>query len=187
MKPERVEVLQHKIDRADHIIKYSLVSAAVVVVITLVVIIFQLAALNVAVQNSLVESRKNAAENHQRTQEYVKCIAVTLLKPVAQRKPEDFDKCANGTVDPKTGAFVPNADNNVAEQKTSSEMQVGSSPEAAAPPKEPEMPAPTQPTTSAPPNPEQTPRPNVIDRVQNSLKELLNGVESTVDTLEKGI
>lgn len=146
MNPERVEVLQHKIDRADRIIKFSLVGAAVVVVITLVVIIFQLAALNTSVQNSLIESRKNAAENHQRTQEYVKCIAVTLLKPVAQRKPE-----------------------------------------AAAPPKEPEMPAPSQPTTSAPPNPEQTSRPNVIDRVQNSLKELLNGVESTVDTIEKGL
>lgn len=181
------EQLIKRIDHADAIIKWSAFGSVVMIFIILVIIIFQLLAIQNSIQDSLVQSRKTAAENHKRTQEYVKCIAVTLLKPVAQRKPEDFDKCANGTIDPNTGAFIPNEDNSIAEQKTSSQMQVGSSPEAAAPPPLTEAPAPSQPTTSAPPNPEQTPRRTGIDRVQESLKELLNGVESTIGTIEKGI
>ena len=65
-------------------------------------------------------------------------------------------------------------------------MQVGSSPEAATPPKTSETPPQEQPTTSAPPIPDKE-KPTGIDRLQESLKKLLNGVESTVDTIEKGI
>ena len=97
----------------------------------------------------------------------------------SQYKHEDFDKCANGTIDPNTGAFI-------TEQKTSSQMQVGGSPEAAVPPAMTKAPAPSQPTTSAPPTPDKE-QPTGIDRLQESLKKLLNGVESTVDTIEKGI
>lgn len=140
------EQLTKRINYADHIIKWSALGSVIMIFITLVIIIFQLLAIQNSIQSSLVQSRKTAAENHKRTQEYVKCIAVTLLKPVKERKPEDFDKCANGTIDPNTGAFI-------TEQKTSSQMQVGGSPEAAVPPAMTEAPAPSQPTTSAPPTP----------------------------------
>lgn len=180
------EQLTKRIDHADHIIKWSAVGSVFMIFITLIIIIFQLLVIQNSIQDSLVQSRKTAAGNHKRTQEYVKCIAVTLLKPLAQRKSEDFDKCANGTIDPATGAFTTDTDNSVAEQKTSSQVQVGSSPEAAVPPAMTEAPAPSQPTTSAPPTPEKQ-NPAGIDRLQESLKKLLNGVESTVDTIEKGI
>ena len=178
------EQLTKRIDHADAIIKWSALGSEVMIFITLIIIIFQLLAIQNSIQDSLVQSRKTANEYHKRTQEYVKCVAVTLLKPIVQRKSEDFDQCANGTIDPNTGAFIPNKSDSVAGQKTSSQMQVGSSPKAAVPPA---MTAPSQPTTSAPPNPEQTPRPTGIDRLQESLKKLLNGVESSIDNIEKGI
>jgi hypothetical protein len=188
MNPEREEVLTHRIERADRVIKYSLISMVFVVIATLLVIIVQLVNIQNSIQESLVESRRNAAENHQRTQEYVKCIAVTLLKPLAQREAADFENCANGTIDPKTGAFIPNEDNSTAQQQNS-KIQVGGSPPAAAPPTEPETPPSNPPTTSAPPTPDpvETPEPTVIDRLQERLKNVLNGVESTVDNIEKGI
>ena len=173
------EQLTKRIDHANRIIKWSAVGSVFMIFITLIIIIFQLLAIQNSIQDSLVQSRKTAGENHKRTQEYVKCIAVTLLKPVAQRNPKDFDKCANDTIDPNTGAFI-------TEQKTSSQMQVGGSPEAAVPPAMTKAPAPSQPTTSAPPTPDKE-QPTGIDRLQESLKKLLNGVESTVDTIEKGI
>lgn len=188
MNPEREEVLTHKIERADRVIKYSLISMVFVVIATLLIIIVQLVNIQNSIQESLVESRRNAAENHQRTQEYVKCIAVTLLKPLAQREAADFENCANGTIDPKTGAFIPNEDNSTAQQQNS-KIQVGGSPPASAPPTTPESPPANPPTTSAPPTPDPTEEsePTVVDRLQEHLKNVLNGVESTVDNIEKGI
>jgi hypothetical protein len=39
------------------------------------------------------QNAKNAQEESQKTQEYIKCIAITLLKPLAERKNVDFENC----------------------------------------------------------------------------------------------
>lgn len=44
-------------------------------------------------RDNVEQNAKNGQKNHQLTREYVKCIAITLLKPVAQRTEVDFKNC----------------------------------------------------------------------------------------------
>lgn len=53
----------------------------------------QTIAIQQSIQASLQTSRETASKNHQRTQDYVKCVAKVLLKPLSQRTTADFDEC----------------------------------------------------------------------------------------------
>ncbi len=85
--------LAHKLERTDQVIKYSIMGAVALIVIALIVIIFQLVRIQQTIESNLVISRAQAAENHKKTQQYVRCVAETLLKPISQRNKDAFDKC----------------------------------------------------------------------------------------------
>lgn len=63
----------------------------------LVVVTMFTAVQSVIVSNQLRDNvdqnAANGQKNHQLTRDYIKCIAVTLLKPVAQRSDVDFENC----------------------------------------------------------------------------------------------
>lgn len=191
---EQEKVLAKKIDQANNLIKWSVIGSIIVLFIVLVAIVFQLLAIQKQIDENLVEMRKGAAANHERTQQYLKCI---VLVPLAERTEENFDKCSRGEVDPKTGAFIPNPDNSsLSTRSQSSTAVVGGS--TAAPNQEnnndpvttPEAsgssppPTPQNPTT---PPPTETARPGVIERVGDGVDNLIDRVQNRINKLEKGL
>lgn len=77
----------------------------------------------VLVSNQLREvvdlNAKNAQEESQKTQDYVKCIAITLLKPLAERKNIDFENCTiaeekKSSADPESNDTTPQVQGNAA-------------------------------------------------------------------------
>jgi len=100
IEQELEQKLTKKVDSANKIIKVSLWGIVGVILFTLVLIVIQLVTLQKTQENNLAAMRASAAENHRQTQQYVKCIADVLLKPVADRKEVDFSECGiQGTND----------------------------------------------------------------------------------------
>lgn len=78
--------ISDKINRADKIIKYGIISMNAIVVLFLIIMLYQ----NQANSN---ESRLIATQNQVRTQEYIKCVAEALTKPLAQHQEGALDGC----------------------------------------------------------------------------------------------
>lgn len=95
---------QHRIERTDKIFRLSLIAALLLVIIMFALILVQNQinsnrALENATRN-LELSREQAARNHKRTQDYVKCVAEALTVQIPQR---NLDQCTQ-TVDNETKA-----------------------------------------------------------------------------------
>lgn len=121
---------------------------------------FQTISIQQSIQHSLDISRQTAAMNHQRTQDYVKCIAQVLLKPLAQRTDVDFNECTikeTANSNPKDNATAGAGDtrNSVAGQEEPAiqapqiivrDKQIDDTPTAAPPDPEttPDTPSPTE-------------------------------------------
>lgn len=131
--------LTQKIERTDRVIKYSFLGAVFFILLGLVVIIIQLVRIQDTIEANLVTSREAAAENHRKTQKYVKCVAQQMLKPLSQRKANDLERCGIDST-PQTEPTTPTEEQNQA---------------ANIPPSLTTLPVirPTTPTTVTPPTP----------------------------------
>lgn len=87
--------LVKRIDRANRGMLYGLVVAVIAIIIGMFVIISMLVVIQQTQNNNLSVSRSMAAENHRRTQEYVKCVAVAVTLPLRERSPNAVESCAN--------------------------------------------------------------------------------------------
>lgn len=97
--------LAKRIDRANMIMKYSVVSMVIVTFILMVFIVIQLLSIQAQITASLEENKRVGSANHAKTQKYIKCIADTLLEPVDERRPADFDRCGiEGTTQKETAS-----------------------------------------------------------------------------------
>jgi len=177
---QQEEYLLKRIDNSNKAIKVSVIGAAIVAIFTMFFIVFQLFSIQEQINQTLIQGQKNAANNHLRTQQYIKCVV--LLSP-EQRIEENFDKCGKtGTVDPETGAFVPDTN-----KDESSSTSIGGVTTAPIPPEQSTDPRQQETTSgSSPPSPDAPPQ-SLIDTLQHGLKGLLNGVESRIDQLERGL
>ena len=122
-------------------------------------------------------SRQLSEQQHQ-TQDYIKCIAVTLLKPVAQRNPEDFEKCAAEDI-PNENISVEAPQKPTVIQESKPVQADRKSQDTSAPP-DPEKPAVTPPAN----NPQE---PTIIDNVQSGLQSVLDTLELTINNVKKEI
>lgn len=110
MKPEREHELEQRMDRASKLIRISKVLMVIVLAIMIILVLVQELATQNQIQDSIKQLEAAGSANHQRTQQYVKCVADVLLKPIDQRSPSDFDKCGlggtskSGTQQPETTA-----------------------------------------------------------------------------------
>lgn len=87
--------LVKRIDQANRGMLYGLVVAVIAIIIGMVIIISMLVVIQQTQDKSLDVSRSMAAENHRRTQEYVKCVAVAVTLPLRERNPNAVESCAN--------------------------------------------------------------------------------------------
>jgi hypothetical protein len=86
------DILQRRLARNDKIIAFNLIVMNVVILALFVFSIFQN-------QAYLEQNRIIGAKNHERTQQYIRCIATILTKPLAQRTTQAFDDCGIKNVD----------------------------------------------------------------------------------------
>lgn len=106
---------EHRIERANKVIKGSLVSLVVIAIMILGLVVFQLISIQSQINDNLIKMQESAAQNHERTQEYIKCIANTLQIPISQRTDVDFENCSQtandntSQVQPSQGEITPQA------------------------------------------------------------------------------
>lgn len=160
---------QVSFQRADRLYHLAIKAFFIFVVIMLGLIVYQVAHLQgdfTRQQNEAADQRDEdtaaarkrledalAETNRQQivTQNYIRCVASVLLKPVEQRSEADFDACGiPGVTDPsKLGQPTTN--------ERSSTTTPPTSPQAINPPQQPTQPNPTPPTTSGPPPDDRSP------------------------------
>lgn len=179
--------LQHRIDRADRVIKYGVAGIFLVMIATMIFMVYQLFVIQDGIRVSLEESKKAGAENHQLTRQYVKCIADNLLKPVTERTTRDFEACgitdtnqptqkkndksadqSNSIVNP-TPSAVPQASEKENLSKSTPTQTNGS---GGSPDDEEEQ--------ETPPPPPVTEQPGLVET-------LTNGLNGIVDNIKKGL
>lgn len=125
--------------------------------------------INTNIQNSLNESKKSAAENHAKTQAYIRCLFEVVNVPLAERESINFDDCtarANGsTADDRAsaGGAVQNSQQGSIPESSTQAVQ---NPETAV-----DVPR-DIPGTSEPPEPETSP--SLASGVQDLLINLTN-------------
>lgn len=129
------------------------------------------------VKDSLEVNRANGAANHQRTQEYVKCIAITLLKPVQERSTVDFNNCTKTEAEKSSSVVNPN-DTPQQNAVTNTPQPTQQAPQIIIKEKSSD-----ESTGAAPPDPDSTPPgtgdPAETSRVFTILDELLREVDES--------
>lgn len=172
-----LEAAQARFNRADKLYHYALRAFFAFAAIMLVVIVYQVAHLQsdftrqqntaaaqrdedtVAARQRLEGALKETQEQQIVTQNYIRCVASVLLKPVATRTEADFDNCGiPGVTDPsQLGQPRTNASATVP-QSSSGGGVTNSSPAPVAvlpaPQAQTITPTPTQETTSGAPPPD---------------------------------
>lgn len=110
------------------------------------------------------------ARQHQLTQQYVKCIATVLLKPVGQRTQEDFNACGvNAHVDLNTKTSTPG---NTTIPTNSNTTKPSSSTSA---PPDPKVSSNATSGSAGRAQPKQTvPQPSLTDRIIQPVKDIVN-------------
>ena len=93
--------LKRRVERANQFMRYGAVVAVVANIIGLVIIILMLVAIQSTQDRNLAISRDMAAQNHKRTQEYVKCVALTLTIPLEDRDPDAIERCTQNAASSK--------------------------------------------------------------------------------------
>lgn len=123
-------------------------------------LIVQSFALSSQVQNTLEQQKRDNAEQHARTQQYIRCIADTLLTPLSGRTEINFDNCSNDkdSVEKTAPTSSTQSPTNPPAPSTASEPQTtilerSNDAPVSAPPDNP--PVATQPTPSTDPNVQQ--------------------------------
>lgn len=144
-----LERAEKRLEHADKLLKAGKALFALYVVVMVTVLMAQLYSVQ-SDQRQLLETLvKSNKEQHQLTQGYVKCIATSLLLPLAQRNQEAFDRCGIEAGVPATSAATEQSP--VAPQASVGQAPSTPPPAASRPATEPTTP---QPTTGGPPDPE---------------------------------
>lgn len=88
IEPDLERSLGKKLNRSDRIIKLGILGILFLMIIAAGIIIFQ---------NQYYSQLANERDlqNNKRTQGYIKCVAVALTKPLAQRDQNALDNCAD--------------------------------------------------------------------------------------------
>lgn len=160
-----LEQATRKLERANRLVRFGWTLLILYFVTITGIIVYQQFVVIQQQQTALEQSIKDNAEQHSRTQNYIKCIAGALLIPLAQRESDAFDKCGISATPPAQ---------NTQSAQTSS---VPSSPQALPPePITTTTPASQEPTTSSPPDPDPSEQGPATDRgvVLNLVDGLLN-------------
>lgn len=84
--PDLEHTLYTQIRRSNTIIKVCLFSILILNIIVSVIIIL-------TIQYNQQQLIEKSGENHRRTQEYIKCLAVQVTKPLAQRELRNTSIC----------------------------------------------------------------------------------------------
>lgn len=90
---DRQDQLLKKVDRANFGLRITGACALVVLFLTLGFLVVQGFSLQRQLDAQLKSQVETASKNHQRTQQYVRCIANVLMKPLRDRTEADFDAC----------------------------------------------------------------------------------------------
>lgn len=152
---------------------------------------FQTIAIQNSIKDNLAVSRQTAATNHQRTQDYVKCIAQVLLKPLVQRKDTDFDECTvKETADSslKDNATV----NGGSQQKQQNSVAGEQQPATQAPQiivrdsQDTNQPSQPDPVATAPPDPEEVTTPEERAEYESTTLRIIDGILREVDNQAGG-
>jgi hypothetical protein len=129
----------------------------------------QVIVINTNIQNSLNESKKSAAENHSKTQAYIRCLFEVVNVPLADRSSINFDDCTarvNGsTADDRASA------GGAVQNSQQGQIDQSSTPAVQNPDQTVDSPR-DIPGTSMPPEPEASP--SLVNGVQDLLINLTN-------------
>lgn len=134
-----LDIAKINYERADRLVSVGKVLCLAYFFIFSVVVIAQLWIVQSQQQAALDKSISDNQAQHSRTQAYVRCIAATLLLPLAQRSEESFERCGVDITAPPRSA----------EQQTPQSTVQAVPPESS----RPTAPATQEPTTSSPPPP----------------------------------
>jgi len=156
---DQLERAQRRLARADTYVRLTKGAFAVYMVLVTALLAFQLydvqrgqAEQLRTAQESLEKSIADNAKQHERTQEYIRCVASTLLVPLAQRSEQVFDRCGIKADAPSAGTSAsPTAQ--TAPTPTPPTTTKSSPPQTTSTPPEPEVPA------------AETGEPSLLDRV----------------------
>lgn len=99
MDTELEQRLNSKIKRADRIIFGCMIGLLILVVVLFSGIMYQN-------QKNFDLSRIQVQQSQVRTQEYIKCVAETLTKPLLQRSDNALDVCTNAADSRTKGADI---------------------------------------------------------------------------------
>jgi len=164
----RLDLAKQKLARADTYLRVSKVVFALYMVTVTGLLTFQLYDIQrgqveqlKSAQESLDKSIGDNARQHERTQDYIKCVASALLTPLADRSAAIFDQC---------GLDADKASQASAPATTNTTVAPTAPPPAAANTSSSTQ----QPTTSSPPDPEEVTPPR-------------GPIESTVDVIVRPI
>ena len=170
---ERARMRLAKADRLVSVGKFLFVAYILGVTVVLMVQLFLVQQSQIqqleATKSSLNQSIEDNAEQHARTQDYIRCVANALLTPLALRSEAVFDRCG---IDAQAG---------VSERATT---EPGHASSVAPVPQVMTAPSSQQPTTSSPPDPDE----NDSDVEQQDEPEgLIRGVLGGVRGLIEGV
>lgn len=132
------------------------------------------------IKDNLDASRATAADNHKKTQDYVKCVALTLLKPLAQRQGTDFENCT--VTEDKKSSKVDDTDNSVS-QSPPSNNAIGVTPHQSG---LRETNTPEETTGAAPPDPKENTDNPTPARKNSRVLTIIDGVLKEVDDSRLG-
>lgn len=91
--------LTRRIERANTFMRAGLIVAVLANTLGLIVVIAMLVVIQQTEESNLAISRDMAAQNHKRTQEYVKCVATTLTIPLRDRDKDAVERCADAALE----------------------------------------------------------------------------------------
>lgn len=145
-----IEQAERRLKRADRLVSIGKGLFVAYFVVVSIVLMVQLYYVQQSQQASLQKSIEDNSKQHERTQEYVKCIASALLVPLAQRSANVFDKCGI-TTSSSTSSQTGQSPSHISVTSTANPVSPKPADQNAAP-------TTPQPTTSSPPDPS-TPSP----------------------------
>lgn len=156
MLPERKIELENRIDRYEKGMRYTLIGVYVCILILLGFIIVQQFQTQAQLSQTLTQIKNAAAQNHQKTQNYIKCIAEGLTVPIAQRSTDVFEQCGLPT-------------------KTSNSQAAQPAPQAPH--------ATPTPSTAPEPSPQTTPQPKAPAAQSNPIGGVIKSINDTITNI----
>lgn len=132
------------------------------VVVVVTYLLFQSFAIQAQNKSTLEDLKRDNANNHERTQQFVRCIADALAIPIEIRSSENLDICTQSASD------------NTQDSSNPDNTPTTPQPQSAAPQTTERQASRDTPTLSAPPDPDE--EPNLIQVITKPLEMILGGL-----------